>query len=111
MNLRQVSDTLSVCPQLTSSDIAGVVDAGFKSIVCNRPDGEEGAQPMYGEIELAAKHAGLEIRYVPVTAGAISEDNVSEFSQALKELPTPILAYCRSGARCAMLWSLCEDGS
>ncbi len=57
-------------------------------------------------IEAAAKAAGLKARYIPVVAGQISDEDVAAFGAALAELPGPVLAYCRSGARSTALWSL-----
>jgi sulfide:quinone oxidoreductase len=43
--------------------------AGFRSIICNRPDGEGNDQPTFSEIEEAARAAGLEAYYMPVVPG------------------------------------------
>ena len=85
-------------------------DAGFRAIICNRPDGEGPDQPTFVEIEAAARQAGLEARYLPVTAGLVQDADADTFGQALMELPGPVLAYCRSGTRSATLWSLSEAG-
>ena len=37
-------------------------------------------------------------------SGRIDAGNVADFKAALAALPTPVLAYCRSGARCQNLW-------
>jgi sulfide:quinone oxidoreductase len=78
--------------------------------VCNRPDGEGLDQPPFADIERAADDAGISIRYIPVVSGRISEEDVAQFGRALDELPSPVLAYCRIGARSATLWALSQRG-
>ncbi|PIE39202.1 MAG: TIGR01244 family phosphatase [Gammaproteobacteria bacterium] len=108
MDIRKISDQVSVSPQLSPADLAPLADLGFRSLVCNRPDGEGADQPGFDEIEAAAKAAGLEARYQPVTSGMVSDEDAVLFGKSLDELPGPILAYCRSGTRCATLWSLSQ---
>lgn len=110
MHLKPLSASLSVSPQIAPSDAAAIASAGFKSIICNRPDGEGADQPLYAEVEKAASAAGLNARYVPVVTGKVSEADAAAFKTAIEELPKPVLAYCRSGTRSATLWALAESG-
>ncbi len=105
MEFRPVDDGIAVAGQLDVADIAAVKAAGFKSLVCNRPDSEDGAVP-HDDIEAAAKAAGLEFRFIPVVSGAITHGDVSDMANALDDLPRPLLAYCRTGGRCANLYML-----
>ncbi|MBS1301194.1 TIGR01244 family sulfur transferase [Loktanella sp. SALINAS62] len=106
MDIRKVSDSLSVSPQITASDIPAIKAAGFRAVIVNRPDGEGADQPGFAEIAQAAHAAGLHIAYVPVDTGVVTDADVAAFGQALNDLPGPALAYCRSGMRSATLWSL-----
>ena len=108
MDIRKITDAVSVSPQITASDMAEIKKAGFRAIVCNRPDGEGADQPSFEEIEKEAKKVGLEATYVPVESGMVTDDNVAAFGAALKDLPGPVLGYCRTGTRSATLWSLHE---
>jgi sulfide:quinone oxidoreductase len=108
MQARRITDELSVSPQISVADVAEIVAAGFRSIVCNRPDGEAGDQVAYGEIEAAAKAAGLEIVWQPIVTGRLSEVDGARFGEIVAGLPKPVFAYCRSGTRCTMLWSLSQ---
>jgi sulfide:quinone oxidoreductase len=108
MHLKQLSPKLSVSPQIMPGEVASVAAAGFKSIICNRPDGEGADQPLYAEVEKAALAAGLHTRYVPVVSGKVSDADAAAFRAAIAELPEPTLAYCRSGTRSATLWALVE---
>lgn len=108
MELRKMSDVLSVCPQISAADIPALKDAGFRTIICNRPDHEEAGQPLFSEIQAAAGSAGIEVHYLPVISGAMTHENVADFAGVMREVQGPVLAYCRSGARCANLWSLSQ---
>ena len=108
MEIKKITDKVSVSPQISVGDMAEIKKAGFRAIICNRPDGEGADQPSYAEIEKAATKAGLEIAYVPVQSGMVTDENVKEFDTALKALPRPVLGYCRTGTRSATLWSLHE---
>lgn len=108
MDIKQISQKFSVSPQISASDIDAIKKAGFRALICNRPDGEGADQPGFEEIETAAKAAGLEAVYVPVKSGMVTDEDVAKFSAALKDLPRPLLAYCRTGTRSATLWSFHE---
>ena len=40
MEAKKISDGLSVSPQISADDIKEIARLGFRSIICNRPDGE-----------------------------------------------------------------------
>lgn len=100
---------MSVASQIDVSDVAQLKTLGFKSIICNRPDGEAIEQPTYDQIATAADQNGLRAIYLPAIPGQIDMTDVQKFKDALNELPSPILAYCRSGARSEMLWSAAQS--
>jgi uncharacterized protein (TIGR01244 family) len=73
--------------------------------VNNRPDYEEGPeQPTNASIEAAARAAGLQYAFLPVQGGYQSPEEIEAFAKLLAELPRPILAFCRSGARSTRLF-------
>ncbi len=110
MDPKMISADLSVSPQIASEDVAEVHNQGFRSIICNRPDGEGADQPSYREIEAAAKAAGVKARYIPIAGGMVTDADVADFGAALHDMPGPTLAYCRTGTRSATLWSLAQAG-
>ena len=110
MDPAKISDHFSVSPQISPEDVPDIAAAGFRSILCNRPDGEEFGQTACTAIETVAQAAGLEFRNVPIVSGMLSEADVDDFKAALAELPGPVLAYCRSGTRCTMLWTIAKHG-
>ena len=108
MDIRKITDTLSVSPQISPDDIDAIVKAGYRAIICNRPDGEGADQPTFEEIDARAEAAGLQMQYQPITAGKVTDEDATTFGLALDALPGPVLAYCRTGTRSATLWSLSE---
>lgn len=78
------------------SDLAAL---GFKAVICNRPDGEDPVKPGQAAIAAAAEQAGLDFRYIPIVPGLAGADEVRQTIDAIRELPEPVLAFCRSGAR------------
>jgi uncharacterized protein (TIGR01244 family) len=106
MNIRHLTPDFAVTGQIVADDVSAIVAQGFKSLICNRPDNEEANQPGASGIEKAARGAGLGYSFIPVVSGALTDDNARDMAGALKALPRPILAYCRSGARCANLYQL-----
>ncbi|MFT3802616.1 MAG: TIGR01244 family sulfur transferase [Burkholderiaceae bacterium] len=111
MPIQTLTPDLSVSPQIQPEDVAAIAAAGFKTIVCNRPDREGGAeQPTFEQISQAAQGLGLSLHYVPVVSGQITEDDVRAFRTVLDSAPKPVLAYCRSGTRSTNLYALTRRG-
>lgn len=106
MNTTRITDDFTVSSQIMPEEVAQIAALGFRSIMCNRPDGEEYGQPAFAEIADAAKLAGLRTSHVPVISGRIAPQDVAAFQAAIADLPGPVFAYCRSGARCQNLWQL-----
>ena len=104
-DFRRVTDDISVSPQIAVEDVEAAAGAGFKTIINNRPDGEEPGQPSGHEIEAAAREAGLAYFHVPVRGGPTPEQ-VETVVKIMAETPAPVLAFCRSGTRSIVTWSL-----
>ncbi len=104
-DIRRLSETFSVAPQIGLDEIEAVKTAGFGCIVNNRPDGEASDQPDGADMEAAALDAGIGYCSIPIDHSGFSVEQVAALS-ALMVSPRPILAYCRSGTRSAMLWAL-----
>jgi len=103
--LQALTPDVCVAPQLTPEAMAEAAAAGFKSVVNNRPDFEHGPdQPTSAAIQAAAEAAGLEYRHLPVAGGYQSPEEIAAFAELLAELPRPLLAFCRSGARSTRLF-------
>jgi len=108
--LHAVAPDVCVAPQLTPQAMAEAARQGFKSVINNRPDYEEGPeQPTSAQIEAAARAAGLEYRFLPVDGGYQSPEQAQSMAQLLHELPRPMLMFCRSGARSTRLYALAQS--
>ena len=104
-----VTQDFAVSPQLLAQDMAQVALQGYKTVVNNRPDEEGGpTQPRSADLAQTAKAAGLQYVYLPVVGGAITAEQAQAMGEVLRKVPTPILAFCRSGARSAQLFSLAQ---
>lgn len=108
--LRAVAEDVCVAPQLTPAAMAEVARAGFRAVVNNRPDFEEGpGQPTNAAIEAAAIAAGLVYRHLPVSGAYQSPEDAAAMARLLQELPRPLLMFCRSGSRSARLHALARS--
>jgi uncharacterized protein (TIGR01244 family) len=109
-DFRRVTDDISVSPQIAAADVEAAARQGFKTIINNRPDGEDPAQPSGHEIEAAAQAAGLAYFHVPVR-GAPTPEQVETTQRILDEAAAPVLAFCRSGTRSITTWALAQAQS
>ena len=111
MHIRKLTDQISVSPQILPGEIADLETAGFRSVINNRPDHEGGPeQPTSATIEAAAVSAGLRYAYLPVAPSIQTPDEIEKFARLIDEMPKPILAFCRSGARSGRLFRAASGG-
>lgn len=75
----------------------------------NRSDGEDASQLGTAAEAAAAKAAGLDYVFIPVTSSSISSDAVLRFADAVAASRGPIVAHCRSGARSFRMWMLAAN--
>lgn len=108
MQLKQVNAEFWVADQITAQDIELIAARGIKTIFCNRPDGEGADQPNVAEIEQALQPYGIQIQYLPVVSGKVTDEQSEEFKQLYMQAQKPLLAYCRSGTRSITLWALSQ---
>jgi len=104
-DFRKVTDDFAVAPQITVDDVRRAAAEGFTLLINNRPDGESPDQTPSAEIEAAALGAGLSYAHIPVTGGP-TPDQVQQEAALLAEANGPVLAYCRSGTRSIVTWSI-----
>jgi uncharacterized protein (TIGR01244 family) len=104
-DFRKVTDGFSVAPQIDLADIAKAKADGFVLIINNRPDGESPDQPTSAEMQAAATAAGLAYAHIPVVGGP-TPAQVDQELALLADTDGPVLAYCRSGTRSIVTWSI-----
>lgn len=105
---RPINESISVSPQITLEDVAAARAEGVTLIVNNRPDGEDPTAPQSDDIEAAAKAAGIDYLAIPITHSGFSAPQVDAMIAALEGAKGKTLAYCRSGTRSTLLWSLAQ---
>ena len=104
-DIRTVTDTFSVAPQLAPGELAEAARLGFVKVINNRPDGEAPDQPASAVMQAAARAAGLDYAHIPVR-GMPTADQVEAMTDAVEAADGPVLAFCRSGTRSITIWSL-----
>jgi uncharacterized protein (TIGR01244 family) len=106
---RKLTEQVYASPQIGVAEVAEAAAMGVTLIINNRPEDEEPGQPSGSEIEAAARGAGLDYVAIPVTHAGFSEPQVRAMAEALGKSGTgKVLAYCRSGTRSTLLWSLAK---
>jgi uncharacterized protein (TIGR01244 family) len=105
---RKVTENFWVSPQMFEEHVQAAADAGFHTLVNNRPDGEEPGQPTGDQVAEWARAHGLDYVAVPVS-GQIQRELVERMGDAVAASKKPCLAYCRSGMRSISLWAMAES--
>ena len=106
MLTRTLDESTIVAGQVSPSDVESLKAEGVTMIVNNRPDDEEPGQPSGGEVEAAARAAGMEYRHIPVGSSGLSANQVQAMVEAIDASEGRMLAFCRSGTRSTYLWAL-----
>jgi sulfide:quinone oxidoreductase len=104
---RTVTPDFAVVGQIDAAGVRRAGEQGFKTIIVNRPDGEEPGQPKLDEIKAAAEAAGLQVRNLPFRMPP-PPAVVAETAAVLEEAPGPVLAYCRTGTRSITAWAMAQ---
>ena len=95
----------ATAPQASPEDMVAIAQAGFKTVICNRPDFEGGAdQPTIEQMHAAATAAGLAFIAQPFSGASMTQATAEEFAAHVAAADKPILAYCRTGTRCANIY-------
>jgi len=97
---------LSVAGRLDRADIDALARAGVRTIINNRPDGEDPGQLPAAEARRLAEAHGIAYHHIPITAATLSRADVDVFAAAMRDGPGPVVAHCRSGTRSTLLWAL-----
>ena len=111
MHINRLSPDYSVAPQIVIEDVATIVNAGFKSVICNRPDQENPVPCQIEAIKAVALAAGLEFAENVFDSDSFGSEKVKRQTELLKQMPSPVLAYCASGNRCSVIWAFSLAGT
>lgn len=110
MDIRPLTPRHAVSPQITPEDLPAIKAAGFATVICNRPDVENPPGLQAKAMRAAAAAAGLEFHVLELTHQTMTPDNITRQRALIDNAPGPVLAYCASGTRCSVIWSLGQAG-
>lgn len=110
MDFKTLTPDLAVAAQIHAPDLHEAVRAGFRTLICNRPDGEANDQPVFAELQAAARGMGLTMHYLPAESGKVTDEQGRQFGALLAGSPKPALAFCRTGMRSTTMWALSQSG-
>lgn len=111
MDIRELTETYAVAPQIAPEDVATLKAAGFVAVVCNRPDDEVGPDIASAAMRDAVVAAGLAWIDNPVSPAGMTAENVAAQRAAVDAAGAgKVFAYCRSGTRSAIVWAFSEAG-
>ena len=106
MDIRQIPPDYFAAPQLEPADMPDIAASGITTIICNRPDAEVPPDYQADAIEAAAVAAGLAFHRLPLTHTTMTPDNVQRHAAVIAGADGPTLAYCASGTRSTVVWTL-----
>jgi sulfide:quinone oxidoreductase len=109
MRIVQLSDNYSVTMQIDPEDVGAFAQEGYTTIICNRPDGEELRQPSSASVREACERHGIAFHMIPMRGSAVSPEILQQFLDVIQNADGPILGYCRSGTRSAILWQIASQ--
>ncbi|MBB95233.1 MAG: TIGR01244 family phosphatase [Rhodobacteraceae bacterium] len=110
MDLRKITETYSVSPQIAVEDLPKIAEAGFTRVICNRPDDENPPSHQAEVIAAAARDLGLDFQVLPLTHQTLNAENVLKQRTLIDDAEGPVLAYCASGTRSTICWALGQAG-
>ena len=106
LNIKKLDSKLFVSSQISEYMIKEIADLGVKLILSNRPEGESIDQPSDNDLETQAKLLSIKFKSIPFSVNTLTRDKINSLSKILDDVKNPVLIYCKSGARSAMIWAL-----
>lgn len=103
-----LTENFSVASQIAADDIREIAAAGFRTLINNRPDDEEPGQLASGVARSQAETLQVAYHYLPFTASSLTLTEIEAFERLMAEADGPVIAHCRSGTRCYLLWAASE---
>lgn len=90
---------ITLSGQITPDDVKILAEQGVKSIVNNRPDGEEEGQPTSDEIAKACQEVGIVYAHIAFAGGMMDMGHVQAFADFYNSTERPLHIFCRTGNR------------
>ena len=111
MDIRALTPSYAVSPQIDPSDLTAIKAAGYTTVIDNRPDGEIPETLQTERMRMAAEALGLVFVVNPVTPGQFTDKVIDIQRAAVAAATGPVFAYCASGNRCSCVWALMNAGA
>ena len=102
--MKELPGDVFVGGQIDIVTLTALAEQGVMSFINNRPDNEGHLQPSSESLAEAAAELGIDYRHIPM-AGGLTEEMLSKSVDAFADMPRPIVAFCASGMRSAVLWA------
>ncbi|QOR38167.1 TIGR01244 family phosphatase [Billgrantia diversa] len=106
MDVKPLDERLSVMAQPTEEDLERLAERGYRTVISNRPRGEDETQPDPERLRAKAEALGMRWKEIPVKPREYSQQDIDSFARALDDAPSPVVGFCRTGMRVAHLWAL-----
>jgi len=110
MDIRALTPRYAVSPQIDVEDLPAIAAAGYAAVICNRPDSEVGEEQSSAVMRQAAEAAGLRFEVLPLVQETLTPENAARQRALIDGAEGPVLAYCRSGTRCTVIWAMGQAG-
>lgn len=110
MDIRPITETYAVSPQIAPEDVPAIRAAGYATVICNRPDMEIPPELHAAQMRALVEGEGMTFVENPLSHGSLTMDIVELQGRAIAEATGPVLAYCASGNRSSVLWALSQAG-
>jgi uncharacterized protein (TIGR01244 family) len=111
MDIRPLEPRYAVSPQISVEDAPAIAAAGFRTVICNRPDAEVPPSHQADAIRAAVEAAGMRFEVLEITHQSMTPQNIAHQMALVAEAAGPVLAYCASGTRCSVIWALGSAGT
>lgn len=106
LTYKRLAPGFAVAPQLEASAVAEAAAEGFRSLINIRHEREQNLPLTSAQTKALAEAKGLSYLHLPVRGSLVTaEEKIKAFEQALDDTPGPVLVYCETGARAAILWA------
>ena len=92
MDIRPLTPTYAVSPQIEPGDLPAIKAAGYTTIIDNRPDGEIPGHLHTTALQAAATAMGFDFVVNPIIGGAMTDENVTAQGAAIAAATGPVLA-------------------
>lgn len=107
-SLVEHTPVFSTSSQISEDDFEQLAAAGFHTVICLRPDSNEG-HAQSDRLDISARSAGIRFIYFPVEKGQITAEQVDRFRALISSERPRILAYCRGGTVSSTLYRMCIE--